>query len=877
MPFFSFRDLDSSFYTLVSKTVTKNSFSFLLHYAHNMHFGKFRKSEDLAEYLSLEVFLISKEKLQFIFRNANETSFEMPCEDPFPCHKYRDNIILDFNMNNLEYDYDFLIKERPFSFTLSRKSTKEILFTTLNRQIVFKKNYVEISTDLPSENLFGLGERTTNFKIKSGIYTLYNKDLYGKLEDGKGQGLNRYGSHPMYLMRERSGNYHISYLRNTFPMDVIVDHEKSVIEYKIVGGVLDFTFFLGNTNPENVTKMYHEFLGGYSMPPFWSMGFHQCRWGYKNLDMIKSVLSNYEKENLPLDTIWTDIDYMEDFMPFTLDSNRFEPNEFKRLLEKYRKKYVMIIEPSMGTKWPNYKYLVKGKDMDIFIKNNEGGYILNKVWPGKCHFVDYFNPNAKAYWNDALSSQHEKISYSGIWLDMNEIAAFSPGKMDMWDNVLPCNDENKYSYIPGNKPLETATICPNAIHYNKWRHVQVHNYYPNMQAKLTYEFLEDLYPNSFPFILTRANAPGIGKYAAHWSGDNYGWFSFYKLSISEVLNFNLFGAPMTGADICGFGEDTPEILCAKWYQMGSLYPFSRSHAHLDSYRKEPYAMGSTLLETTRKSLKFRYSILKYYYSLFMLNKGRGTIFRPLFFEFYDDIQCLDNSTIDNFFMIGNSLLVVPNLNDQNSLSAIDTSAYFPQGQWFDLRDNKIVPKRSNDGQLLNIQTTLNEMPAVFLHSGKTIFTNDIDNIKNSYDLDHEYNILIALQEEGEVENSTGLIPALDNYDSKKNVLQCMESNCFINITTQFTKSNKKLQIKFTQPNLTIGEKIKIKKFQFYSRNIASLKLTNQNNFKETNLDSLITGIGIKYQIIKENENCIYVKINGEMAVSGETVINMIFE
>jgi alpha-glucosidase len=159
---------------------------------------------------------------------------------------------------------------------------------------------------------------------------------------------------------------------------------------------------------------------------------------------------------------------------------------------------------------------------------------------------------------------------------------------------------------------------------------------------MTYEFLETLYPNSFPFILTRANAPEIGKYAPHWSGDNYGRFSFYKLSISEVLNFNLFEAPMTGADICGFGENTPEILCAKWYQMGSLYPFSRSHSHLDYYRKEPYAMGITLLETTRKSLKFRYSILKYYYSLFMLNKGTGTIFRPLFFEFYNDRQCLDN-------------------------------------------------------------------------------------------------------------------------------------------------------------------------------------------------------------------------------------------
>ena len=62
-----------------------------------------------------------------------------------------------------------------------------------------------------TSNFFGMGERTTTFRLKSGIYTLYNKDLYGEVEDGKGKGKNRYGSHPMYLMREKSGNYHITY------------------------------------------------------------------------------------------------------------------------------------------------------------------------------------------------------------------------------------------------------------------------------------------------------------------------------------------------------------------------------------------------------------------------------------------------------------------------------------------------------------------------------------------------------------------------------------------------------------------------------------------------------------------------------------------
>ena len=816
---------ETSFYTLENKTIEDGSIKLLLKRStkkdSNSNFG------NISQQISLEINIIAKDILQFIFRDLKTKRFELPLSDTFPYHKAKIKIDNDFNwkLGNIDLDYEFNIKENPFHLEVSRKNTKEVVFSTADSDFFFAENYAEFTASIPSDNLFGLGERTTTFKLKSGIYTLYNKDLYGEIEDGKGQGKNRYGSHPMYLMRENSGKYHITYLRNSHPMDVILNFQddysnkffnnrnikkstngKNLITYKVVGGVFDFSIFLGSENPENVTKKYHKFLGGYALPPFWSMGFHQCRWGYKNLHMIQEVLEGYKNNNLPLDTIWMDIDYMNDYQPFTVDESRYNLETFKKTLSTFNKKFVMIIEPTIGLKNPQFELLKQGKENDLFIKNSRDNYLINRVWPGRSHFVDFFNPKTNEFWNLALKDLKTKLDFAGIWLDMNEIAAFEAGQVDMDSYKISCGDPKRYPFFPGNKVFETATICPNAKHFGNLEHIQVHNYYPNQQAKLTYEYLEKQDPDSFPFILTRANGPGIGRFAAHWSGDNYGTDEFLKYSITEVINFNLFGAPMTGADICGFGYDTPEYLCARWYQMGALYPFSRSHSHMDYYRKEPFMMGKMLLETTKKSLEFRYSILKYYYALFMKNAGTGTIFRPLFFEFFDDKYTLNDFVIDYLFMIGDSLLAVPNLNPGEKYDSI---AYFPAGAWFDLRtDLKAEKKKAAEGELLTVKTDLYEMPAVYLRGGKIIFRNKVEaqsdrkSVENSSELDDNYDLYVAFdysqfaKSEQNVFKATGFIPALKNYNSKSAVQACVSKNCFVELNAVYDKTAKNIKIEF---------------------------------------------------------------------------------
>jgi len=622
----------------------------------------------------------------------------------------------------------------PFSFTVSRRSTQEVLFSTKSHPIIFRDQHLQIATQLsPHSNIYGLGESTDTFQIKldgNGTRrTMWARDAYGTPK-----GTNLYGAHPIFYDHRESGTHGV-FLLNSNGMDITLT--KEAIQYDIIGGVLDF-YFLAGPSPVNVAAQYAALAGHPAMIPYWSLGFQQCRYGYSNYVEVAEVIANYSKAGIPLETMWTDIDYMYKRRTFTLDPDYFpleRMQEIVKSLHENDQRYVMMIDPAIAYQPGDKGVFDRGMQADVFLKEKDGTLFQGVVWAGVSVYPDWYHPNATEFWANEIVRFFDPthgIDIDGIWIDMNEPANFAlpcaypchnatllpaaqaassgnpPARKDPpppKDVPLPLRnsharrgleDNGQYQIHNAGGDLAKGTIRTDLVHHNGLTEYNVHNLFGTHMSWITRKAMLQRRSKVRPQIITRSTFAGAGTYAAHWTGDNLSDWFHYLSSITEIMSFAaLFQVPLVGADVCGFGSSTTEELCARWASLGAFYPFYRNHNEMGMASQEFYRWES-VASSARNAIKIRYSLLDYFYTHMRRQSLTGEpAIKPLWFAYPQDTATF---SIDKQFFFGDSILISP-VTEANSTKV---EAYFPESKYTEFSSREIV-EDSGITELKNIE------------------------------------------------------------------------------------------------------------------------------------------------------------------------------
>ncbi|KAL1432914.1 hypothetical protein MTO96_001909 [Rhipicephalus appendiculatus] len=510
------------------------------------------------------------------------------------------------------------------------------LFNANLSRLVFTDYFLQLSTLMPTDLVYGLGEQWTALRrsVDWKRYYLFNRDGSPRPNS------NLYGAHPFYVALESGGSSHGVYLHNSNFIEVLLQPTPAAT-FRSLGGVLDFFVFTG--------------------PTPWT----------------REVMENNIRAGIPLDVQWNDIDYMKDWNDFTYDNYTYDGlPDFVAKVHEGGRHYVMIFDPGVsGSEVPGtYPPFDEGREMDVFVKNVTGGIVYAKVWNNvSTVFPDFTHPNSSRYWTRQFRRFHDVVPFDGAWIDMNEPSNFYNGHED------GCPRDQKVErppYVPGRDPLCTRTLCMSDQHYAS-THYNLHSVYSHLEARATYRALVEIRQKR-PFIISRATSSGQGVWSGHWSGDIESSWKDMRLSIPNFLSFGMYGIPLAGADICGFAGNTTVELCARWQVLGAFYPFSRNHNEYSCKDQDPYSMGPEVVQATKNALNVRYALLPYLYTLFYRSHVYGeTVARTLFFEFPEDPRTHD---IDEQFMWGPALLISPALHQGQT----KVEAYLPRGTWYDI-------------------------------------------------------------------------------------------------------------------------------------------------------------------------------------------------
>ncbi|KAH6676938.1 neutral alpha-glucosidase ab [Plectosphaerella plurivora] len=388
------------------------------------------------------------------------------------------------------------------------------------------------------------------------------------------------------------------------------------------GGLEEYTI-IGKTL-KDVVIAYAELAGFPLLVPRWAFGYLSGGMKYSMLDdppASESLLDLARKmklHDIPCSAYQMSSGYTVAEKPpktrnvFTWNRHRFpDPEGWIKEYHSMGMRLIANVKPYLINSHPEYQKLKAAGG--LFTDPRTGKPAVTKLWSaggGESDdggHIDFTSEAGYNWWYNGV----KELASQGIdcmWNDNNEYTVTS----DDWECAL---DQASLDVPAGLEKRPQIGLWGRSLH-------------TELHAKASHDALLEVNPDERPFVLTRSATAGTMRYACStWSGDNTTSWPGMKGANALSLNAGLSLMHCYGHDIGGFEgpQPSPELLL-RWVQLGIYSPrfaincFKTGTDNSVGDVIEPW-MYPSITHLVRKTIKRRYALIPYIYSL-MLDSHR---------------------------------------------------------------------------------------------------------------------------------------------------------------------------------------------------------------------------------------------------------------
>ena len=564
--------------------------------------------------------------------------------------------------------------------------------------------------------VYGLGEANRGINKRGYCYISNNTDIPEHTEDQR----SLYGAHNFLVVSGvRTFGLFVDY-----PAKVTFDIGYTRMDtLKICCEEADlYLYVIEGESAYEIVRQFRKMIGRSYIAPKFAFGYGQSRWEYATKEDFYKVAEGYRKNHIPIDMIYMDIDYMQDYKDFTLHTENFSDfPEFVQGMKENHLRLIPIIDAGVKVE-KGYEIYEEGVKNGYFCKREDGSDFVAAVWPGDTHFPDVLNPEARKWFGEKYRILTEQ-GIEGFWNDMNEPAIFyTPEGVEKAQKVVKEfleDTEGKTSIFEVRDAI--MNLANNEEDYRsfyhqadgkKVRHDKVHNLFGCNMTRAASEAFERIAPEKRFLMFSRSSYIGMHRYGGILTGDNKSWWAHLLLNLKMMPSLKMCGFLYTGADLGGFGTDTTRDLLLRWLALGVFTPLMRNHAALGTRKQECYQFEH--IEDFRHVIEVRYRLIPYLYSEYMKAALNDDLyFKPLAFTYPKDPMALQ---VEDQLMLGDEIMIAP-VYTQNAKGRY---VYLPE----EMKFVKFLPNGTLSEQTLPaghhyVEIALNEVP-LFIRQNKCI-------------------------------------------------------------------------------------------------------------------------------------------------------------